>query len=726
MPENQNNYSFQGDATSVSEQNVFHSEMFGFKRDEVLACIERLTKENMEKAQSLETTIAELQERLFNAERDNETLLRKTKEVCAELTTEHTRAETALAQVNTLRAEIDKANDALTQVRSQLAAKEQEAISLKSDNARLNSTVNSLTASMADYENNKERLEQKVLMARAEADDALASARQRADASRRESEAQAMMIKAKAEDEARIITSQARQQKTDTKKMIADAADNIAASIVVLKSQLAAVDEKILAATGNLQKATGCISAALGNTEKDLVMLGVQMEKFPTPIQPVVPTQPLQSAPRMQQPELQPLQQQPAPVLNYTQNPSQQDKIHAQQRAAYTQNYDAYDEQRLAYEAQQRMEYERQQQAAYYAQQQREAYEAQQRETYARIQQEQYDRQMREAYDRQMQQAFEQRQREVYEKMQREAFEKQQREAFEQQQRADYDRQMREVYEAQQRAAYERTQREAHARQTTGVYGQPHMPQPMAFAPFPQSAPAPAYTQPTYAPQQAYPAASGYVAQQQAPIASNYVPRPAPIAAGPVESYSEPPMHQEANAEAWMSGASLPRTAPVYPQTQAAPNFTQQVQTPPAPQYRAPAPSTQPYTPYTPQAAPPSQPTRPAQPQTASVPVTQTIPAVAAPMPTAAAPQATPAYTPVAETPLTPVPPQPAPVAPAPLAQQNVPFAQQQAFSAPKGTPPITEAQQKRTVQPRRNPNVRPRATLSDALIDGLSNLLNK
>ncbi|MEG1069811.1 MAG: hypothetical protein RSE27_06365, partial [Ruthenibacterium sp.] len=158
MPENQNNRSFQGDATSISEQNVFHSEMFGFKRDEVLACIERLTKENMEKAQSLETTIAELQERLSNAERDNETLLRKTKEVCADLTAEHTRADAALAQVNTLRAEIDKANDALTQVRSQLAIKEQEAMSLKSDNARLNNTVNSLTASMADYESNKERL----------------------------------------------------------------------------------------------------------------------------------------------------------------------------------------------------------------------------------------------------------------------------------------------------------------------------------------------------------------------------------------------------------------------------------------------------------------------------------------------------------------------------------------------------------------------------------------
>ncbi|MEG0167899.1 MAG: hypothetical protein RR709_08540, partial [Ruthenibacterium sp.] len=90
--------------------------------------------------------------------------------------------------------------------------------------------------------------------------------------------AKAKHIRAKAEDEARIITAQARQQKTDTKKMITDSADNIAASIVVLKAQLSAVDEKILVATGNLQKATGCISAALGNTEKDLVMLGVQME----------------------------------------------------------------------------------------------------------------------------------------------------------------------------------------------------------------------------------------------------------------------------------------------------------------------------------------------------------------------------------------------------------------------------------------------------------------
>ncbi|MEG1073570.1 MAG: hypothetical protein RSF84_00400 [Ruthenibacterium sp.] len=708
MPENQNNLNFLGDVAPNSEQNLFHSEMFGFKRDEVLACIERMTEENMEKVQSLEKTIAELKERLFNAERDNDTLLRKTKEVCAELASEHTRAETALAQINSLRAEIDKANDSLTQVRSQLAAKEQEAISLKADNARLNSTVNSLTANMADYENNKDALEQKALMVRAEAEDTLAAAKQRADASRRESEAQAMIIRAKAEDEARIITAQARQQKTDTKKMITDSADNIAASIVVLKAQLSAVDEKILAATGNLQKATGCISAALGNTEKDLVMLGVQMEKFPTPIPPVTPTQPLHSAPRMQQPEMQqmpqpemprmqqpemsqtpwmqqPVMPQPAPVLNYTQNPAQQDKIHAQQRAAYTQNYDAYDEQRLAYEAHQRMEYERQQQAAYYAQQQREAYEAEQRAAYARMQQEQYDRQMQEAYDRQMQQAFEKRQHEMYEKMQREAYEKQQREAFEQQQRADYDRQMREVYEAQQRAAYERTQREAHAQQTTGVYGQPvaygqpHFPQPMPFAPFPQSAPA-TYTQPTYAPPvyQTPPQASN--------IASNYVPRPAPIAAGPVESYSEPPMPIQQEADALNTVGT--QTMPPYTQPQATP-YQQAAQ----------------YAPYQAPAVPASQPVRPAQTQT---------------------PPMQPPYVPAPETPLTPVPPQPAPIAPAPLAQQNVPFAQQQAFSAPKGTPPITAAQQKRTVQPRRNPNARSRANLSDALIDGLSNLMNK
>ncbi len=73
----------------------------------------------------------------------------------------------------------------------------------------------------------------------------------------------------------------------------------------MLKAQLAAVDAKILAATGDLQKATDGITAALGNTERSLSSLGAQVERFPEnapaaqpqPAQPAAPPAPQEPAP---------------------------------------------------------------------------------------------------------------------------------------------------------------------------------------------------------------------------------------------------------------------------------------------------------------------------------------------------------------------------------------------------------------------------------------------
>ena len=94
-------------------------------------------------------------------------------------------------------------------------------------------------------------------------------------------------------------------EKSKAKAGLAESADGIAASIAVLKAQLAAVDAKILAATGDLQKATDGITAALGNTERSLSSLGAQVERFPgnapaaqpQPAQPAAPPAPQEPAP---------------------------------------------------------------------------------------------------------------------------------------------------------------------------------------------------------------------------------------------------------------------------------------------------------------------------------------------------------------------------------------------------------------------------------------------
>ena len=685
MPQNENSNSLSDNIAYISNQNVFHSEMFGFKRDEVLACIERISNENLTRQKQLEINIEELKRRLHNAEQDNSTLLLKTKQVCDQLKNEQARAEQAVQEIAQLRLQTENAAGEMSSLRLQLAEKEREVLSLKADNARLNKTVNSLTQSVTEYESQQSVLKEKVELARAEADSAVAAARQRVEAAKREAEAQSMVIKAKAEDEARILTAKARQEKTDSKKMISEAADNIAASIVVLKSQLAAVDEKLLAATGNLQKATGCIQAALGNTEKDLVTLGVQMEKFPTPLPPVAPSS---------QPQ-QDVMSAPAAVINYSSNPAQRDTVHAYQRAAYTQQNDAYDAGREAYEMQQRAAYEAQQRAAYEAQQriayeQQQAYERAQREAYERAQREAYERAQREAYERAQREAYERAQREAYERAQQEAYERRMQAEFEQRQRDMYERMQREAYEAQQRAAYKPPY------QPYAAQYQPYTAQPQYVQAPPYTAqPAPAYYQP--APQYQS------VPQETAPINSAYVPRPAPIAPAPVDNYSQPPQQQReqvireeplATYTPTRSDAQVSQTHPhsmgdVY-EAQSAPEFTQQVTQPPV---RSPF----------------------APPQQSNPNITRQEPHEEMPEPKRKEPDL-------------PVPqpepvPEPAPIAPEPVAQQAAPFAQQQAFSAPKGMhyqPPRRMVQVRRTQQAKQQS----KPSLSDTIIDGLSNML--
>ena len=77
----------------------------------------------------------------------------------------------------------------------------------------------------------------------------------------------------------------------------------------MLKAQLAAVDAKILAATGDLQKATAGITAALGNTERSLSSLGAQVERFPE--------NPPAAQPQPAQPAAPPAPQEPAPAREY-------------------------------------------------------------------------------------------------------------------------------------------------------------------------------------------------------------------------------------------------------------------------------------------------------------------------------------------------------------------------------------------------------------------------
>ncbi len=277
----------------------FHTELFGFDRVEVLSYIERISAANAEKARALEETIAALQHDLTGAHRQGSVLEQKADKVFSELEFQKKRAQDAVAEAAALRTEMDKANDEIAAARSRLFAQEQENEALRSDNSRLSETVADLTRTLEqrgaaqpewrveatppiEGENEKQLLRQAQLKARG----ILRAADEKAQAHIERAKQDAAAIVAKAEREGNA-------KRAD----LGESAEGIAASIALLKEQLAAVDAKILAATSDLQKATEGIAAALGDTEQGL---STQRKNVSPAAQPRTDAAPAPTAPTAQ------------------------------------------------------------------------------------------------------------------------------------------------------------------------------------------------------------------------------------------------------------------------------------------------------------------------------------------------------------------------------------------------------------------------------------------
>lgn len=245
------------DADLRPQRQGFSTAMFGFNREEVMACIERITVENQGKIHTLEKTIQALQANLNTTLSDNKILISKTREVCQELSREKARAQEAVVQAEQMREQVKLADDAVANYRSRLFTREQQQVVLKSDNQRLKATIESLTATVTEYEQTREAWEAEQTQKRAELDQLL--------------------------DQARTVYE---RETRAAKAMLIKPAQNIATSIAALKMQLAQVDEKISTATQDLQRATHNIGTMLAAADAPLEALGAQMEQFPTPVAP--------------------------------------------------------------------------------------------------------------------------------------------------------------------------------------------------------------------------------------------------------------------------------------------------------------------------------------------------------------------------------------------------------------------------------------------------------
>lgn len=282
----------------------FHTELFGFDRVEVLSYIERISAANAEKARALQDTITALQHDLMGARQKGGTLEQKADKVFNELAFQKKRAEDAVAEAAALRTEVDKANDEIAAVRSRLFAQEQENEALRGDNSRLSETVAELTRTLEQrgVAQPAWRVEAEPPMEGESEKQLLQQAQLKARGILRAADEKAQAHIERAKQDAAAIVAKAKQESGAMRAGLDESAEGIAASIALLKEQLAAVDAKILAATSDLQKATEGIAAALGDTSRSLSAMNTQEKSAPDAApaaQTMPPTQP-PAAPAMQ------------------------------------------------------------------------------------------------------------------------------------------------------------------------------------------------------------------------------------------------------------------------------------------------------------------------------------------------------------------------------------------------------------------------------------------
>lgn len=262
----------------------FKTSLMGFRKAQVLAYIDEMSAKALETQKQQEEAAEALRKELESAKADNDLLLEKTKEVCDKLTSEEKRAGEAESRARAVSEQLLHMEETANGYKSRLFTKEQETVVLRADNARLTE----------ELEQQHRQLEQ----ARAELDAARAEAEEKARLGREELERQRSAFEAEKQADRQQMDQQreAAQRQLELEKARLDqsrrtqqetaraSAQQMADTVLLLRSQLEQVDRQIADAADRLQKATGAIYTALGETEQNLVTLGAQAESFPKPL----------------------------------------------------------------------------------------------------------------------------------------------------------------------------------------------------------------------------------------------------------------------------------------------------------------------------------------------------------------------------------------------------------------------------------------------------------
>ena len=274
------------------QKNGFKTEMFGFHRAQVLSYLESLSQQYAQQEAELRARAEELQAQVLSAQnmlressaRENALTVSRDEQArhvhMAQAETQAFRAEllSTREEIHTLHAKLEETEKSLTALQ-----KERDELLASNDGmaAQLQQVRDSLAQQRARADQESRRAKEEMVSAQIRAAELAQKANADAEQLLQDADAKASVRMEQANEQAELIVARAHSEKSQMRDMVARSADDIAASVKVLKAQLAAVDEKIVTAANDLQRATDGIAAALANAERDLQTLGAKMKEFP-------------------------------------------------------------------------------------------------------------------------------------------------------------------------------------------------------------------------------------------------------------------------------------------------------------------------------------------------------------------------------------------------------------------------------------------------------------
>ncbi len=291
----------------MEEQAGFKTSMFGFRKTDVLACIDRLSAEMLEVQEAATQREHELEESLESACSEKEALAIVAEEKSAEITTlrdaivqQQALVHTAEAKAVSVQQQLAEAETSAHDYKTRLFASEGEATILRRDNAQLTQAISQKEKALEGCEQEakmiSEHAAQQLLAVQtqsaqrlqvvqaevaAQLDTERAEAEERLAAMQAQTAAQVAAAKEEATAKALKETQFMQQQNAAMQDKMRASARDMTEDVRLLKEALATLDEKIESSLHDLQRSTDVLSKALEATEQNMQSLGLKLETFP-------------------------------------------------------------------------------------------------------------------------------------------------------------------------------------------------------------------------------------------------------------------------------------------------------------------------------------------------------------------------------------------------------------------------------------------------------------